>query len=318
MKQLLTSPARLGALLGACIALAGCSPFVFLNAAAPDDGVSRQAGIAYGPLPRQKLDVYVPGDRAPRPVPAVVFFYGGGWEKGNREEYRFVGAALASRGVMTLVADYRVYPQVVFPEFVQDAALAVKWAQDHVAQSGGDPKRLFLMGHSAGAHIAAMLALNGQYLLEAGADPGAIAGLIGLAGPYDFLPLKSATLKKIFGDPAPRATQPIDFVSGQAPPTLLINGSADTTVNPGNSTRLAAALKAAGRPVEHRVYPDIGHARIVAGFSAPLSNGVPVTDDVLHFIDSTARMAFDGRKALKRGIETMVSELALGSPVNGG
>ena len=153
-------------------------------------------------------------------------------------------------------------------------------------QSGGDPKRLFLMGHSAGAHIASMLALNKQYLRAAGADPHAIAGLIGLSGPYDFLPLKSNTLKKIFGDPAPRSTQPIDFVTADAPPTLLINGSADTTVNPGNSTRLTAALEAAGRPADHRVYPDIGHGRVVAAFSPPLARGVPVTEDVMRFIDS--------------------------------
>lgn len=303
-------------MLGACIVLAGCPPFVFLNAAAPDHGFSRQPGIAYGPLPRQKLDVYVPDARARRPVPVVGFFYGGGWENGNREEYRFVGAALASRGVMTLVADYRLYRQVVFPGFVQDAALALRWGQDHVAQYAGDPSRLFQMGHSAGAHIAAMLALNRRYLLQAGTDPGAITGLIGLAGPYDFLPLQSATLKKIFGDPAPRATQPIDFVTPQAPPTLLINGSADTTVNPGTSTRLAAALEAAGRPVEHRVYPDIGHARIVAGFSELLSHGVPVTDDVLHFIDPAMRPVFNARKRLERGNQTAVSQLVRG--VNGG
>lgn len=274
------------ALVGACVWLAGCSPFVFLNAAASGKGFSRQADVAYGTLPRQKLDVYVPQDAAKRPFPVVVFFYGGGWEGGERKDYRFVGVALASRGVMTVVADYRVYPQVVFPAFVEDAALAVKWAQDHAAESGGDPKRLFVMGHSAGAHIAAMLALNKQYLQAAGADPHAVAGLIGLSGPYDFLPLKSNMRKKIFGDPAPRTTQPIDFVTADAPPALLITGSDDTTVDPGNSRRLAAALKAAGRPVEHRVYPDVGHGRVVAGFSQTLARGVPVTDDVTRFIDS--------------------------------
>ena len=288
MKAPLFQVAKLLVLTGACSAFAGCSPFIFLNAAAPDKGFSRQADIAYGPLSRQKLDVYVPDAAATRPFPVVVFFYGGGWETGERKDYRFVGAVLASRGVMTVVADYRVYPEVVFPAFIEDAALAVRWTQDHVAESGADPKRLFLMGHSAGAHIAAMLALNKQYLLAAGADPRAVAGLIGLAGPYDFLPLKSATLKKIFGDPAPRATQPIDFVTADASPVLLINGAADTTVNPGNSARLAAALQAVGRPVERRVYPDVGHGRLVGGFSPPLARGVPVTQDVLQFIASTA------------------------------
>ena len=288
MKEQLFHARLLAALIGACSALAGCSPFVFLNAAAPGDGFSRQADIAYGPLSRQKLDVYVPDAAARRPLPIVVFFYGGGWETGERKDYRFVGAALASRGVMTVVADYRVYPEVVFPAFVEDAALAVKWTLDHAGESGGDARHLFVMGHSAGAQIAAMLALNKQYLRSAGVNPRAVAGLIGLSGPYDFLPLKSATLKKIFGDPAPRTTQPIDFVTAEAPPALLITGSDDTTVDPGNSRRLAAALKAAGRPVERREYPDIGHGRVVAGFSPALARGVPVTDDVVQFVVSTA------------------------------
>ena len=266
--------------------LAGCSPFVILNAVAPGKGFSRQADIAYGPLARQQLDLYVPDAAVPRPFPVVVFFYGGGWESGKRKDYRFVGAELATRGVMTIVADYRVFPEVVFPAFIEDGALAVRWAQEHAAESGGNPKRLFLMGHSAGAQIAAMLALNKQYLREAGADPHLIAGLIGLAGPYDFLPLKKATLKKIFGDPAPRSTQPIDFVTADAPPALLVYGSDDTTVDPGNSLRLAAALKSVGRPAEIRVYPGVGHSRVVAGFSPPLARGVPVTDDVMRFIDA--------------------------------
>jgi acetyl esterase/lipase len=286
MKRILSRTLLLVTLICAAVALAGCSPLVLLNAAATGKGFSRQGDIAYGPLPRQKLDIYVPDAAVGRPVPVVVFFYGGGWESGKRQDYRFVGAALASRGVMAVVADYRIYPQVVFPAFVEDAAMAVKWTQDHAGQSGGDAKRLFLMGHSAGAHIAAMLALNKQYLRSAGADPAAVAGLIGLSGPYDFLPLKTETRKKIFGDPAPRNTQPIDFVTADAPPALLITGSADTTVDPGNSRRLAAALESVGRRVEYRVYPDIGHGRVVAGFSPPLSRGVPVTEDVLRFIGS--------------------------------
>ena len=285
MKQFMFPAFLLALLIGACALLAGCSSFTFLNALAPGKGFSRQTDIAYGPLPRQKLDMYVP-DEAGRNRPVLVFFYGGGWEGGERRDYRFVGAELASRGVLTVVADYRVYPEVVFPAFIEDAALAVKWAQDHAAQSGGDPKCLFVMGHSAGAHIAAMLALNPQYLRAAGGDSRAISGLIGLSGPYDFLPLKSGTLKKIFGDPAPRNTQPIDFVTSAAPPALLITGSADTRVDPGNSRRLEGALASAGRLVERRVYPDIGHGRVVAGFSPPLSRGVPVTEDVMRFIGS--------------------------------
>jgi acetyl esterase/lipase len=133
MKKILSEASMLVTLAGACMALAGCSPLVVLNAVAPGKGFSRQADVAYGPLSRQKLDVYVPDAAVAVPFPVVVFFYGGGWESGQRKDYRFVGAELATRGVMTIVADYRVYPEVVFPAFVEDGALAVKWALDHAA-----------------------------------------------------------------------------------------------------------------------------------------------------------------------------------------
>lgn len=270
------------------IFLTGCSPFALLNAVATGQGYAAQTDIAYGALPRQKLDLYLP-EKAGSRVPVVVFFYGGGWEGGNRKNYRFVGAALASRGVLTVIPDYRVYPEVVFPVFVEDGARAVKWVQDEISRLGGDAGRVYLMGHSAGAHIAAMLALNRQYLESAGGDTTRLAGLIGLAGPYDFLPLKSATLRKIFGDPAPRLTQPIDFVTGAAPPALLITGDADTTVQPGNSERLEERIRAAGGQVERIVYPGIGHGRLIGAFAPPLANGVPVVEDVLRFIHDSSR-----------------------------
>lgn len=267
--------------------VAGCSPLPFLNVIAPAKGYAVRADVTYGLLPRQKLDLYLP-PQSYASVPVVVFFYGGGWEEGDRADYRFVGAALAAKGVAVAIPDYRVYPEVVFPAFVEDGALAAKWVHDHVGSLGVDPGRIYLMGHSAGAQIAAMLALNPGYLGAAGMDRHAIAGLIGLSGPYDFLPLKSARLKGIFGDPAPRLTQPIDFVDAGAPPALLVTGSADQTVNPGNSKRLTDALRAAGVKVEYRVYPDIGHGRTIGAFSRPLSGGVPVVDDVLRFIGATA------------------------------
>ena len=274
----------------AALMAAGCSPLSFLNAVAPGKGYAVQTGIPYGSLPRQKLDLYLPRQVA-APAPVVIFFYGGGWEEGSRGDYRFVGAALAAKGIAVAIPDYRVYPEVVFPSFVEDGALAAKWVQDNAAGLGGDPRRLYLMGHSAGAHIAAMLSLNHKYLEAAGFDRRAVAGLIGLSGPYDFLPLKSARLKEIFGDPAPRLTQPIDFVDSSAPPALLVTGSADETVNPGNSKRLTEALRASGVQVKLRVYPDIGHGRTIAAFSRPLSGGVPVLEEVLNFIGAAPRVA---------------------------
>jgi acetyl esterase/lipase len=268
--------------LAACL-LGGCSPFLYLNAFSPEEEAREETDLAYGTLPRQRLDVYVPATPPEEPAPVVVFFYGGAWDSGKKADYRFVGRTMAARGFVVVVPDYRVYPQVVFPSFVEDAAAAVAWTFDQASSYGGDTSRVFLMGHSAGAHIAAMVALNGTYLEAEGHSTGQLAGWIGLSGPYDFLPLKSQRLKKIFGDPAPRTTQPVEFVTPGAPPALLVTGDADTRVIPRNSHRLAARMEEAGVPVRKIVYPDVGHGRTVAAFSG-LGDDLPVVDDVETFV----------------------------------
>jgi acetyl esterase/lipase len=215
----------------------------------------------------------------------VVFFYGGGWEAGSKDMYRFVGATLAARGVTTVIPDYRVYPQVRFPVFMEDAAAAVAWTRAHVTQFGGDPDRLFLMGHSAGGQIATLLALDGSYLQADGMSPSEVCGVIGLAGPYDFLPLHSDTLKAIFGPEAGRPrSQPINFVSPQAPPMLLLAGEDDDTVDPGNTLRLAARLREFGRPVDGRLYPGVGHKSLIASFSGPLTFLASAREATLRFV----------------------------------
>jgi acetyl esterase/lipase len=284
------SPAGLAlASLALMLSLAACSPTAVLNAVAPRDGVTLTRDLAYADGPRQTLDVYAPrfpGTVAPTPAPVVVFFYGGGWESGSKDMYRFVGAALAARGVMTVIPDYRLYPQVRFPAFMDDAAAAVAWTHDNAVRFGGDPHRLFLMGHSAGGQIVALLALDGRYLRADGLSPRRdLRGVIGLAGPYDFLPLHSATLKAIFGPEAERPrSQPINFVSAQAPPMLLLAGHDDATVDPGNTVRLAARLRAAGGTVESALYPGVGHKTLIAAFSAPLTFLAPVREAALRFV----------------------------------
>jgi acetyl esterase/lipase len=273
--------------------LAGaCSPAAVLNAVAPQSGVTVDSDIAYAAGPRQRLDVYAPavGAASGHGHPVVVFFYGGGWESGERGLYRFLGAGLAARGVVTVIPDYRVYPEIKFPTFMEDAALAVAWARRHNGDFGGDGHTVFLMGHSAGAQIAMLLALDGEYLAAAGLDTSQIAGVIGLAGPYDFLPLKSATLKAIFGPEAqwPRS-QPINYVTPAAPPMLLAAGSDDTTVDPGNTRRLAARLRAAGAAVTETIYPGVGHMMLAGAFATPLAFVVPIRRDVLDFIGTQAR-----------------------------
>jgi acetyl esterase/lipase len=264
---------KLGAWLSAAtvILTTACSPLGLLNVAVPNGGYHIAPGIDYGPALRNKLDVYVPRRTTTQPLPVVVFFYGGAWEAGRRDDYEFVAEALTSQGFIVVIPDYRVYPEARFPGFLHDAAAAVAWIRQNIASHGGDEEELFLMGHSAGAHIAAMLTLNGEYLREEGLEPEDLAGMIGLAGPYDFLPLQSERLKTIFGPEAERwKSQPINFITGDNAPMLLLVGTADKTVWPRNTYNLAAKIKAAGGPVQMVEYPGWGHVDIVAKLAKPL------------------------------------------------
>jgi acetyl esterase/lipase len=188
---------------------------------------------------------------------------------------------------MVVIPDYRVYPEVRFPGFVEDGALAVRWAHDHAAAFGGDPSRMVLMGHSAGAHVAAMLTYDRKWLAATGLDPNRdLCGFVGLAGPYDFLPLHDETLKIIFGPENRRPdSQPINFVESGAPPAFLAAGSADDVVDPGNATRLARKLAAKGDAATVRIYDGIGHRMLIGGFAAPLRPFIPVLRDTVTFID---------------------------------
>jgi len=261
-----------------------CSPAALLNGATPSDTYRRTSGIAYGRLPRQRLDVYRP-TASGVDAPTVVFFYGGAWRHGARADYLFVGEALAACGCVAVLADYRLFPEARFPTFVEDGAAALRWARDHAAEYGADPRRLFLMGHSAGAHIALMLVTDERYLAGADMRPRELAGAIGLAGPYDFLPFKSRRTAEIFGPPArwPQS-QPINFVSGREPPLLLMAGNDDDVVAPGNATRLAAKVNALGGKAEVVLYPGEGHRSIIAALAAPLRNRYRVFDDISAFI----------------------------------
>ncbi|WP_408236244.1 alpha/beta hydrolase [Paraburkholderia dipogonis] len=288
-RRLLTLTAAL-----ALAALGGCSAASALNAAVSNRNFCAENGLAYGDAPRQKLDVYMPATDAPPAAsshgrPVVVFFYGGSWQNGSRGNYLFVGAALASRGFVAVLPDYRTWPDSAFPGFVDDAATAVRWARDHAAEFGGDPSRIFLMGHSAGAHIVMLLATDGRYLAAQQMSKSDISGVIGLAGPYDFLPLHDATLEEIFPPALRAASQPINFVVGDEPPMFLAAGQRDTTVDPGNTDRLAAKLRASGaRDVEVKHYPRVGHALLVGALAGPLRGFAPVLDDISVFIDKQA------------------------------
>jgi acetyl esterase/lipase len=280
---------RIGTFALGLIALAGCSPAGLLNGVSrlSGDGATRLAvrGAAYGPLARHKLDVWVPARASATPLPVIVFFYGGGWVAGDRADYGFAGRAFAAQGFVTIVADYRLVPEVRFPAFLQDGALAVKWARDNAARYGGDPKRISLSGHSAGAYQAAMLALDPRYLRDAGVDPKIIRAAALLAAPTDFYPFTEIRGRDALGAwPRPLETQPISFARADAPPLLLMHGTADTVVRPYNSERLAAKLKALGAPVEVRLYPGKSHTDLIKSLSPTFRGTTPALADSVAFL----------------------------------
>ena len=266
--------------------LAMWAPMTAFNAVVAADGgaVLAASSVAYGPLKRQTLDVYTPAGRTGSHA-VVVVFYGGSWNSGRRQDYAFLGKALASRGFVTVIADYRLVPEVRFPAFLEDGARAVLWAHQNAGEFGGDTSRLFLFGHSAGAYIAAMIALDGQYLKAAGSSPAIIKGVAALAGPYDFLPFETSSAKAAFGQARDLSlTQPVTFVSSAAPPMFLATGADDTTVRPRNTRALAEKLSQAGVPVTVKIYPDIGHIKILLALSRPFRSIAPVLDDAAQFM----------------------------------
>lgn len=277
----------LAALPAACC---GCSPTGLANALTPG-GYKRTADLAYGPLPRQRLDLYFPsGVRADTPL--VVFFYGGNWRQGSRADYRFLAQALTSRGIAVAIPDYRLYPEARWPDFLEDGASALTWLRGEDGRAAGAPSGgCFAMGHSAGAYTAAALAYDPRWLDAAGVPGGrnALAGCIALAGPFDWTP-RDEPLATIFA-PAPGGrldAAPSDAALAGAPPALLLHGDGDSTVSPHHSVRLAERLRAAGGAPELRLYPGVGHIGIMAAFAAPLRalglERAPVLEDVGAFV----------------------------------
>ena len=266
----------------AALALSACSPLRTFNALVPKDpGVPRVAkDQAFGPGSRGRLDLYAPAG-AKGPLPVIVFFYGGSWKEGDKESYGWVARALAAQGFLVAVPDYRLVPAVRFPTFLEDGAAAVKWVRANAGRFGGDPERIVLSGHSAGAYNAAMLALDPRWL---GADRSAVRGWIGIAGPYSFLPLDVEVTRNAFGRAADLpATQPINFASADDPASLLLVAGKDTLVGPRSSDELQAALRRAGAPVETRVYPNVDHSGILAAVARPFRGQAPVLPDVAAF-----------------------------------
>jgi acetyl esterase/lipase len=263
--------------------LSGCSALGTIDALTPESGYVLRAGVPYGDNPRQKLDVYR-SEKTTAPAPVIVFFYGGGWRAGDRANYRFVGQAFASDGYVVVTPDYRLYPEVRFPEFVEDGAAAVVWVQQNIAAEGGDSSRIILIGHSAGAHLAAMLHADRRFLDDAGfkrpADGSSgLAATIGMAGPYNYTP--TGRFREILNvTAAGRPVMPLPFVEGKEAPLFLLHGESDGTVNVANTNALAEKTRAKGGQADIRLYP-LGHGPLVAALAEPLRWLGPVYDDIL-------------------------------------
>lgn len=264
---------------------AACSPLGLLNALGPRDGGVRRAArdIAYGEDSRQTMDVFTPtGEKGSRPV--LVFFYGGGWDSGDKTQYGWAAQALAARGFVVFVPDYRLVPGAVFPAFIEDAARATSEAGRLAARFEGDPARLGVIGHSAGAHLAMMITLDRRYMAGVGA-PDLIKAAVGLAGPYDFLPFDVPASINAFGrTPDPTLTQPVTFARPDAPPLWLGHGTDDVTVHAEDTTILCDRMKAVGGRCEAKLYPGLNHADLIATFSPLFRKKAPVLDDATAFL----------------------------------
>jgi acetyl esterase/lipase len=248
------------------------------NAVIGKDGGSSQVaqGLHYGPHPRQVVDVYAPATPGPHPV--LVFVHGGSWASGNRADYAFVGQAFAAQDYLTVLAEYRLVPEVHYPGFVADTAAAIAWASDHAVQFGGDPARLFVMGHSAGAYNVVQAVLS--HHLEA-----RVTAMVTLAGPFDFLPLDTTASINAFSQaPDLPASQPVNQDLSQAPPILMLHGGADTTVGVYHARHLAAKYKAAGRTAEVKIYPGVSHVAILLSLAKPMRGWSPAFADSLVYL----------------------------------
>jgi acetyl esterase/lipase len=267
--------------------ITGCAPVDLLNATIPTRNLTITHDIAYGDKAKQRLDLYVPKSLTAH-APVIVFFYGGAWQEGDKKNYLFAAQALASTGAIVVVPNYRVYPEVTFPGFLEDGAAATAWTIKNIADYGGDPKSIFLAGHSAGAYVAVMLMLDRDYIAKAGIADARLAGGIGISGPYDFLPLTRDDVKPIFEVvPDMTVTQPITYARADAPPLLLVTGDADTTVGPYNSHNLANKIRALGGRVEDHYYPGVQHAGSVLALTSMFRGRAPVLADISGFVTKT-------------------------------
>lgn len=275
--------------LGLLLMMSACTQTAFLAANLPTHLVTLDVehDRTYGPEPSQKLDIYMSARGQKTPLEVIVFFYGGRWTYGAKEDYRFVGAAFAERGFLVVIPDYRKYPHVRFPVFVEDAAKALNWVHEHIAESHGNPARIHVMGHSAGAHIGALVAADPRYLADQGKDRSVvIRDFVGLAGPYAFTP-DEPDLEEMFGPPENYPNMQVTtFIDGTQPPMLLLHGERDTAVKYTNVEKLQRRIIERGGCVRSNLYPGANHQDLIGALSWLNPGQLRVTDDITAFFES--------------------------------
>ncbi|MDO3384907.1 alpha/beta hydrolase [Gilvimarinus sp. SDUM040013] len=261
--------------------LSACSSTDVLNTLNRAEHYRTHTSLTYGQQPRQTLDVYQP--RQPDATSAsclVVFVYGGGWDSGRKEQYGFVGAQLAKRGHTVVIPDYRLYPDVAYPTFVEDVSLAI--ASEKVSELRNE-RPLILIGHSAGAMIAGLISYDDRYLRSQGLDKSVIDGYISLAGPHDyFLPSDKPRWVSIFGEAADqqRSALTVEHIHANNPRTLILHGADDDTVTPNSAHSLQRKLAAVNVSATKKIYSGVGHVRIMAAMAWPLHFLAPTLQDI--------------------------------------
>ncbi|MGB3469264.1 MAG: alpha/beta hydrolase [Erythrobacter sp.] len=247
---------------------------------------TRLADISTGDARAQKLVVWGPETRDPSDpaLPVLMFAHGGSWRSGDPVDYGFIGRSFVPKGFVVVLVGYRLGPQGVYPAMIEDTARAIHWTHENIAQYGGDPDRIVVAGHSAGAYNVVMATLERQWLGRLGMDADAIAGVVGMSGPYDFYPFDSESTIAAFGDaPDPLTTQAFNHVRGDAPPMLLIHGENDTLVKPRNSRGLAQQITEAGGEATLITYTDMAHNDPLIALAAPWRSRSDMAERIAEF-----------------------------------
>jgi acetyl esterase/lipase len=239
-----------------------------------------------------RLDVYWPGEGEGYPV--LIFVHGGSWKDYDKKLFAPVAQKLLPEGMVVVIPDYTLYPDATYEQMARETAAAIAWTLENAARYGGDPDRIIVAGHSAGAHLSGLAVLDPRYLEELGHSSDEICGWIGMSGvydiqaEYDYWVDKGSTpevmLEVMGGQQNFGQASPLSYVRAGLPPLLVIHGDEDETVPVAISTAFHAALQAAGAPSRLIVYPGAGHSDyLFAGLS---EERAPIVDHIVQFVQS--------------------------------